>query len=201
MSQGELLALYLAERLLRSLEGTPFESDLRGAIEKLGHDAAGWGLGQARRGDPCSWSCRRPGRAYHPAAVPRPDDGGRLPASAGDGLLDRESVMRRTGGPSTRMTWPCLEDGWYAIGHCHLRGEIRMFAVQRVRSVRATGETFDRPADFRVGDYSAGAVSGPSAATAITGSCSALRPRRRRPDRREGTATPVRPSSPNPTAA
>ena len=36
MSQGELLALYLAERLLRNLEGTPFESDLRGAIDKLG---------------------------------------------------------------------------------------------------------------------------------------------------------------------
>ena len=36
MSEGELVALYMAERLLRSLEGTPFESDLRGVIEKLG---------------------------------------------------------------------------------------------------------------------------------------------------------------------
>jgi predicted DNA-binding transcriptional regulator YafY len=38
-------------------------------------------------------------------------------------------------------------------GHCHLRADIRMFAVQRALSLRDTGETFDRPADFRVEDY------------------------------------------------
>ncbi len=46
-----------------------------------------------------------------------------------------------------------VHDGWYAIGHCHLRVDIRMFAIQRVQSLRETGETFDRPADFRVEDY------------------------------------------------
>ena len=46
-----------------------------------------------------------------------------------------------------------VDDGWYAIGHCHLRNDIRMFAVQRMLSVRETGETFDRPADFRVKDH------------------------------------------------
>src|SRR5262245_23061040 len=35
LSQGELIALYLAERLLRQLEGTPFEANLRQAIEKV----------------------------------------------------------------------------------------------------------------------------------------------------------------------
>src|SRR5262249_35336293 len=30
---------------------------------------------------------------------------------------------------------------------------IRTFAVQRIKSLRATGETFDRPADFRLEDY------------------------------------------------
>jgi predicted DNA-binding transcriptional regulator YafY len=42
-----------------------------------------------------------------------------------------------------------VDDGWYALGHCHLRNDIRMFAIQRVLSSRAIGETFDRPADFR----------------------------------------------------
>jgi predicted DNA-binding transcriptional regulator YafY len=46
-----------------------------------------------------------------------------------------------------------IDDGWYAIGRCHLRLDIRMFAVQRVLSVRETGATFDRPADFRVEEY------------------------------------------------
>jgi hypothetical protein len=36
MSQGELLALYLSERLMRQFRGTPFEPDLPQAIAKLG---------------------------------------------------------------------------------------------------------------------------------------------------------------------
>ncbi len=36
MTQGELLALYFSERLLRQFRGTPFEADLRQAIAKLG---------------------------------------------------------------------------------------------------------------------------------------------------------------------
>ena len=36
MSEGELVALYLAERLIQQLRGTPFEADLRRAIAKLG---------------------------------------------------------------------------------------------------------------------------------------------------------------------
>ena len=36
MSQGELLALYLSERLMRQFRGTPSEPDLRQAIAKLG---------------------------------------------------------------------------------------------------------------------------------------------------------------------
>ena len=49
-----------------------------------------------------------------------------------------------------------VEDGWYLIAHCHRRGEVLVFAAQRVRSARETGETFDRPASFQVEDYMAG---------------------------------------------
>jgi predicted DNA-binding transcriptional regulator YafY len=36
ISQGEMLALYLSERMIRQFSGTPFEEDSRQAIEKLG---------------------------------------------------------------------------------------------------------------------------------------------------------------------
>jgi predicted DNA-binding transcriptional regulator YafY len=36
MSQGEMLALYLSERMMRQFSGTPFEEDLRQAIVRLG---------------------------------------------------------------------------------------------------------------------------------------------------------------------
>jgi predicted DNA-binding transcriptional regulator YafY len=35
MTEGELLGLYLSERMLRQLQGMPFEPDLRQAIAKL----------------------------------------------------------------------------------------------------------------------------------------------------------------------
>jgi predicted DNA-binding transcriptional regulator YafY len=49
-----------------------------------------------------------------------------------------------------------IDDGWYAFGYCHRATKIRMFAVQRIRSLSDTGETFDRPADFRAEDYMKG---------------------------------------------
>ena len=35
MSQGEMLALYLSERMMRQFSGSPFEEDLRQVIKKL----------------------------------------------------------------------------------------------------------------------------------------------------------------------
>jgi predicted DNA-binding transcriptional regulator YafY len=49
-----------------------------------------------------------------------------------------------------------IDDGWYAVGYCHNRLDIRMFAIQRVKSARETGETFDRPPGFRLDEYLTG---------------------------------------------
>ena len=51
-----------------------------------------------------------------------------------------------------------VDDGWDALGHCHLRNDIRMFAIQRVLSSRETGATYHRPADFRVEGYPKGGI-------------------------------------------
>ena len=39
----------------------------------------------------------------------------------------------------------CRRDYWYAIGHCHLRGEQRLFRLDRVRKVAAQIDIFARP--------------------------------------------------------
>jgi predicted DNA-binding transcriptional regulator YafY len=39
---------------------------------------------------------------------------------------------------------------WYAVGHCHLRGGIRAFRLDRIHEVRQRAERFVRPADFEV---------------------------------------------------
>ncbi|MBD0379884.1 helix-turn-helix transcriptional regulator [Paenibacillus sedimenti] len=37
---------------------------------------------------------------------------------------------------------------WYVVGYCHLRGEVRSFRIDRIRSIVSTGGTFEKPADF-----------------------------------------------------
>jgi|DewCreStandDraft_4_1066084.scaffolds.fasta_scaffold24385_2 predicted DNA-binding transcriptional regulator YafY len=46
-----------------------------------------------------------------------------------------------------------FEGTLYLIAHCHLRGQIRMFVLDRMRLVRMTDEQFEVPADFNIDDY------------------------------------------------
>jgi len=42
-----------------------------------------------------------------------------------------------------------FHDGcWYAVGWCHLRGAVRSFRLDRVKTMAALDEGFERPADF-----------------------------------------------------
>ncbi len=45
---------------------------------------------------------------------------------------------------------------WYLVGFCHLRGEPRIFKVDRIQRAERTGERFDFPAEFDLGSYLGG---------------------------------------------
>ncbi|MHC5539948.1 helix-turn-helix transcriptional regulator [Singulisphaera rosea] len=154
LSEGELFSLLLAERLLRQYHGTPFEADLRRAFERITNLL------------PNAISVRLDSLADCLSVMPT------VRISYDPQVFDtlaRAVVCRRrvemdywTAGrnvTSSRDFDPyhlaLIDDGWYAIGHCHVRNEVRMFAVQRVRSVVESNTTFDLPADFRVEDYMA----------------------------------------------
>lgn len=42
---------------------------------------------------------------------------------------------------------------WYAVGHCHLRGDVRTFRIDRIASLAETLERFKPPADFDLAAY------------------------------------------------
>lgn len=42
---------------------------------------------------------------------------------------------------------------WYLVGHCHQRGDVRTFRIDRVASLTALAETFRPPADFDLEAY------------------------------------------------
>jgi len=43
--------------------------------------------------------------------------------------------------------------GLYLIGYCHLRKEVRMFAVERIRTIALTDHPYQTPLDFKVDEY------------------------------------------------
>jgi len=42
---------------------------------------------------------------------------------------------------------------WYVVGHCHKRGDVRTFRLDRVAQLEVLGETFQPPADFDLEAY------------------------------------------------
>jgi proteasome accessory factor C len=42
---------------------------------------------------------------------------------------------------------------WYAVGHCHRRGDTRTFRIDRIAALEDTTRTFDVPTDFNLEEY------------------------------------------------
>ncbi len=152
LKQGELLAIFLAERVMRQLRGTPFESDIHNAIQKLGDIL------------PDAVSVRLGAIADFLSVLPATEieyDAENFNALTSAVVHRRQVEMEYWSASSNETTkrvvdpyaLSLVDDGWYAIGFCHLRRDLRMFAVQRVQSVSETGQTFEQPPGFRTEDY------------------------------------------------
>ncbi|MEQ8191566.1 MAG: YafY family protein [Candidatus Eremiobacterota bacterium] len=46
--------------------------------------------------------------------------------------------------------------GWYSVGYCHLRKDVRNFKLDRIKSLKFTGETYEMPGNFSLEEYYAG---------------------------------------------
>ena len=47
----------------------------------------------------------------------------------------------------------CQRGNWYVIGDCHLKKEVRIFSLSRMKNVRQTDEFFEIPAGFDARNY------------------------------------------------
>lgn len=54
------------------------------------------------------------------------------------------------------------QQGWYTVGFCHLRTDIRIFRLDRINTVETTDQTFTPRPDFDVLDYVVDALSAPN---------------------------------------
>lgn len=60
------------------------------------------------------------------------------------------AATKRTVDPYGLVHW---KSKWYAVGYCHLRGEIRSFRVDRMSDLKRTEDTFDRPPHFSAKEF------------------------------------------------
>jgi predicted DNA-binding transcriptional regulator YafY len=146
------VAIFLAERVLQQYRGTPYAIDLARAFAKitsgltdhitidLGHLGAAYSF-RTSAGTPIDTAIFR----SLAAAV-----AGRRRVVLDYWTASRDERTRREVDPYHLAS---IDGQWYLVAHCHLRGDVRMFAPGRIRSLEVTEATFEAPADFRIEGY------------------------------------------------
>lgn len=152
LTEGELIALFLAERLMEQYQHGPIVADLARAFHKLTAalpDEVTIDLSHLAE----AFSCRT------------------LPVSKREVRVFRQLVQAVRQGRQLELTyWTASRNEtcqrvvdpyhlvavggeWYLAAHCHLREEVRLFVPGRIRKLRETGFRFERPADFSINDF------------------------------------------------
>jgi|AP95_1055475.scaffolds.fasta_scaffold02401_8 predicted DNA-binding transcriptional regulator YafY len=145
----ELLALAFSEDLLGALEGTVFHDSIHSALEKI----------RAGLGPELSAYLRRLGESFKvmPGPHKRYAECRDTIQALNDAVLRRRVVeiryrTGRSGAVRTRRLDPYRVwysgGGLYVIGFDHLSEEVRTFAVDRIRKIKATGDDFEILPDF-----------------------------------------------------
>jgi predicted DNA-binding transcriptional regulator YafY len=152
ISEGEVVALFLAERLMQQYQGTPYANLLASVFGKL----------TAQLENEVTIDLRHLQQSFSV----RPS-----PVAGGDAeLFDRLSRAVQAGQRLEMVYWTASTNAtrkrivdpyhlasvagdWYLIAYCHWREDVLMFVPSRIRSLREMEERFERPADFRIEEY------------------------------------------------
>jgi predicted DNA-binding transcriptional regulator YafY len=157
LSLSELTALRFSRSLLKPLEGSALQSALDSAHEKIRTlmPPEAHALLDEMEG---SLTSRSPGlkdysraRDLIEAITAARLEGQRLEVTYYS--YSREAVATRRIDPYHLFYY---QGGLYVVAHDDLRGEVRIFAVERIREFRMTGETFTVPSDFDFDAYMQG---------------------------------------------
>jgi predicted DNA-binding transcriptional regulator YafY len=150
----EVVSLIMGAEVLSRQKGSPFEKGVEGALEKI-YAVLPPGLGEA---------ARKESSRFAPAHEPTVDYRERLPLletlerCCGDGHSVRIIYRSFSRGETTsRVVDPYgfifRSNAWYLVGHCHLRGEIKIFKFDRILEAKRLERTFQMPEEFSLKEY------------------------------------------------
>jgi proteasome accessory factor B len=155
VSEGEIAALFVAQKALTQYHGTPFERPLRSAFRKITD-----GLKDRVS---FSWSDLENVISFHSAGASVADL--ELFETVSQAVLRSVEIVfdyRKLESKryEARRVRPfhiaSLENQWYLFGEDLDREQLRTFALPRMRNARATTVRFRKPADFSISDVLSG---------------------------------------------
>ncbi len=152
MSEGELVSLLIAEKALAQHRGTIFEKPLRAACQRLAE-----GLQDRVTVD---WLELDQAISFRTAGVAAPELAvfdAISRAVTGTLEISFQYLKLRSTQHEFRRARPyhlgCVENQWYLFGHDLDRGQMRTFALPRMRAVKLSKRRFERPADFSIAKH------------------------------------------------
>jgi predicted DNA-binding transcriptional regulator YafY len=153
-SATELMALTFSRKLLQPLQGTEIQAALNSALNKVASALPPQGHDYVRALDNLFSIGLGPHKNYRQytkiidlitQAIDKTRTGQMRYFSA-----SRDTTSRREVDPY-RLWY--AGGGLYLIAYCHLREDVRMFAVERIRSLTLTDHPYQMPLGFDVDEY------------------------------------------------
>ena len=158
MSQGELVALLVAQKSLEQYRGTAFEKPLQSAFEKMTSNLEEEGF----------FSIQELGEAVSFRPVGQAIQELRVFDILTKAVLEQVTVefdYHKLNSPKSerRRVEPyhlgCIDNQWYLIGHDLVRGQRRTFAITRLSAPKILKQKFQRPSDFSMESMMNGSFS------------------------------------------
>ncbi|MFP4283320.1 MAG: helix-turn-helix transcriptional regulator [Verrucomicrobiota bacterium] len=152
VTEGEVLALFVAQKALAQYSGTPFEDPLRHAFEKIA-SSMGDVLTVSPDGLAEALSFRHTGDAVADMALFQAVTDAVLQSRELRFTYHKLNATR----PEPRHVQPyhlaCIDHGWYLFAHDLDRQAIRCFALTRLKTLLELGAPFEKPADFSLKEH------------------------------------------------
>ncbi len=152
ITEGELVAMFLAGQALQMAQGTPYAENLQRAIRKLSEFLP----------DEVSvhWQTLDQTQSFHQTVTTLHDLD--IFRDLADAVLHHRQVRLRywtasRDAETERIVDPyhlaCIDGAFYLYAFCYDRQQVRTFSPTRIREIVPTGETFTVPDDFRIADF------------------------------------------------
>jgi len=153
-SATELMALTFSRNLLKPLDGTEIQASINSALNKVAAALPPQGHEYVRGMEQIFSVGLGPHKSYrqHKNTIDTISQAidKRRTAQMRYYSASRDHTSRREVDPYFLRY---AAGGLYLIGHCHLRKEVRMFAVERIRSIALTDHPYQMPLGFNVDEY------------------------------------------------